>query len=102
MQVVILIGDLNKLKNNNMKAPEKIYLYPSDRAGEEYDDEWGDKPWGEGCVEYTRTDAFIEKVCDWLSKHFYDDGSYKFYDNDGMWIDADSIIDDFKNYMKGE
>ena len=45
-----------------MEAPEKIYLYPSDRAGEEYEDEWGTIPWGEGCVEYTRTDAFIEKA----------------------------------------
>lgn len=46
------------------EAPEKIYLYSSDRAGEEYEAEWGDKPWGEDCVEYTRTDAFIEKACD--------------------------------------
>lgn len=29
------------------KAPEKIYLYPSDRAGEEYENEWGAFPWGE-------------------------------------------------------
>ena len=43
----------------------------------------------------------IEKACKWLSKHFYDE-CYQFYDNDGMWIDADSMIEDFKNYMKGE
>ena len=48
------------------EAPERIYLYPSDRAGEAYEDEWGDRPWGDS-VEYTRTDAFIEKVCEWLS-----------------------------------
>ena len=48
------------------EAPEKIYLYPSDRCGEEYEAEWGDKPWGEDYVEYTRTDAFIEKVWDWI------------------------------------
>ncbi len=47
-----------------MKIPEKIYLYPSDRAGEEYEDEWGTIPWGENYVEYTRTDAFIEKAWD--------------------------------------
>lgn len=51
-----------------MEAPEKIYLYPSDRAGEEYEDEWGDNPWGEGCVEYIRSDAFIEKACEWLKE----------------------------------
>jgi len=46
-----------------MSAPEKIYLYPSDRAGYEYEEEWGNKPWGENYVEYTRTDVFIEKAC---------------------------------------
>lgn len=49
-----------------MEAPEKIYLYPSDLAGEEYEAEWGDKPWGEDSVEYTRTDAFIEKAWSWI------------------------------------
>ena len=52
-----------------MEAPEKIYLYPSDRCGEEYEAEWGDKPWGEDYVEYTRTDAFIEKAYLWLKEH---------------------------------
>lgn len=61
-----------------MAAPEKIYLYPIDRAidvyrgrttleityGEEYEDEWGSKPWGENNVEYIRKDVFIEKACD--------------------------------------
>lgn len=51
------------------EAPKKIYLYPSDRAGEEYEDEWGTFPWGEDYVEYTRTDAFIEKACDWINLH---------------------------------
>lgn len=48
-----------------MEAPKKIYLYPSDRAGEDYEDEWGTMPWGEDYVEYTRTDAFIEKSLKW-------------------------------------
>lgn len=55
------------------EAPEKIYLNPSDRAGEEYEAEWADKPWGEGWVEYTRTDAFIKKACDWFRRIDYDD-----------------------------
>lgn len=38
-------------KNNmNNKAPDKIYLYPSDRAGEEYENEWSTFHWGEDCV----------------------------------------------------
>ena len=82
------------------EAPKKIYLYPSDRAGEEYEAEWGDKPWGEGCVEYTRTDAVIEKACEgidhllsgYIIRNFHFGDSY----------DIDKLIEDFKNYMKGE
>ena len=74
-------------------APEKIWL--DSRSV------FLNKPNKSGLTEYTRTDAFIEKACEWLSEHFYD-GCYQFYDNDGMWIDADSMIEDFKNYMKGE
>lgn len=82
-----------------MKAPEKIYLYPSDRAGEDYDTEWGDKPWGKGYVEYTRTDAFIEKVCEFLK-------SYRNNTPDGYGYIAgiinDKTIEDVKKYMKEE
>lgn len=38
-------------KNNmNNKAPDKIYLFPSDRNGEEYENEWSTFHWGEDCV----------------------------------------------------
>ena len=46
------------------------------------------------CTEYTRTDAFIEKACEWIKE--------KWDDNYTMPIIIDSVIDDFKNYMKGE
>jgi hypothetical protein len=81
-----------------MGAPKKIYLYPSDRAGEEYEAEWGDKPWGEDCVEYTRTDAFIEKACSGIEKLL---GGYiirNFHFGDSY--DIDRFIEDFKNHMK--
>ena len=76
-------------------APYKIYLYSSDRAGEEYEEEWGDKPWGEDCVEYTRTDAFIEKACSWLEENLLDYWSQK---NASPY----SFIEDFKNDLKKE
>ena len=83
-----------------MEAPEKIYLYPSDRAGEEYEDEWGDRPWGEGNVEYTRTDTFIEKATKWLMDNIQD------YTDDGMgehsFVLVQDLKENFKNYMKGE
>lgn len=77
-----------------MEAPEKIYLYPSDRAGYEWDEEWADKPLDEDSVEYIRTDAFIDEVtdafigkaCEYISCHQCE------------YID----FDDFKKYMEGE
>lgn len=75
-----------------MEAPEKIYLYPSDRAGEDYENEWGDKPWGD-CVEYTRTDAFIEKASEYLEPILTEYAGY--------YVGGD-ILQNFKNYMKGE
>ena len=84
------------MKSN--EAPEKIYLYPSDRAGEEYENEWGTFPWGEDCVEYARTDAFIEKACEFIKERFSFEDSWHV---EGETTILDKIIEDFKNYMKG-
>lgn len=67
-----------------MKAIEKIWINPS-----------MDLPKLNGIidrdsVQYIRTDAFIEKACEWL-------------ENNLQGIVGGSIyIEDFKNYMKGE
>ena len=42
------------------KAPEKIWI---DNLDEGF---WFDSPSGNKSVEYTRTDAFIEKACDFF------------------------------------
>jgi hypothetical protein len=70
------------------EAPEKIYLTqlmlfatPTIRSS---DNE----------VEYTRTDAFIEKAVEWLENLFAPDGS--------IVPENIKLIEDFKNYMKGE
>ena len=70
------------------KAPEKIYLDPSDRAGEEYDGEWAYKPLCEDSVEYTRTDAFIEKAEEFIYSAL----------NDGIMGTAN--IEDFMRLFK--
>ena len=44
-------------------------------------------------IEYTRTDAFIEKATEWLN-NFYNENTHSFL------IDED--IEKFINYMKGE
>lgn len=81
-----------------MEAPEKIYLYPSDRAGEEYEDEWGTFPWGEDCVEYTSTDAFIEKAVEWLENH---NDYIDVKDGNVTYFDMGKCVEDFGKYMKG-
>ena len=73
------------------EAPEKIYINSN----------LEDRTWliGKGdtsLIEYTRTDAFIEKACDWLKKH---GGSYWMDDYD---LPTDDLVNDFKKYMKGE
>ena len=78
-----------------INAPEKIFL------------EWyriGDKKYRDWCiipktndesVEYTRTDAFIEKACEWLKEN---GGSYWMDDYD---LPTDDLVNDFKKYMEG-
>ena len=49
------------------KAPEKIYIV--------IDPVWGSMSVNYNCndtnnIEYTRTDAFIEKACEWINKNF--------------------------------
>jgi hypothetical protein len=60
------------------EAPEKIYM------------NWVNYPLEEIQVEYTRTDAFINKACEWL-------------ENNLQGIVGGSIyMEDFRKYMKGE
>lgn len=81
-----------------MKAPEKIYLCPSDRANGEYEDEWLYNPWGEGCVKYIRKDVFIEKTCDFIKANI-DHYIGHYLNDDDTYLDV-SFIEDFKKYME--
>jgi hypothetical protein len=45
-------------------APEKIYLLHDDRYVDDLSIIWFEAPYATGSIEYTRTDAFIEKACD--------------------------------------
>lgn len=85
------------------KAPEKIYIQRFDVDEEKakfdksllfFDDIWTEEP--EPVlenIEYTRTDAFIEKAAEWLN-NFYNE------DTNSYLIGED--IEKFINYMKGE
>ena len=76
-----------------MKAntPEKIYLVNDDLNIKR---EWyKTKQVGFETTEYTRTDAFIEKAYEFFAPYISD--------NSGGYERA-AVIEDFKNYMKGE
>ena len=79
-----------------METPEKIYLTEDNPLKEWY----RTKQVGFNSIEYTRTDAFIEKACEgiehllsgYIIRNFHFGDSYE----------IDTLIEDFKNYMKGE
>lgn len=80
------------------EAPEKLYIlfnrpYTVDYAKL-------NKRRCEEEVEYTRTDAFIEKACSGIEKLLsgYIIRNFHFGDS----YDIDRLTEDFKNYMKGE
>ena len=90
-----LLEELKKLKKEvkhkimkTNEAPEKLYV----DTAENFNDVWvrAFRPPFKNCgVEYTRTDAFIEKATKYVANHFLAPG-------------MDNEIKDFVNYMKGE
>ena len=82
-----------------MEAPEKIYLFENPIDGTP-DYKWLSKRSCSNDVEYTRTDAFIDKSCNGIEKLLsgYIIRNFNFGDS----YDIDSLIEDFKTYMKGE
>ena len=72
------------------EAPEKIYVHVK---GGKVLDTWNNEWIGVHDIEYIRTDAFIEKIYEYLSYHLDTskiDVSYKF-----------EFIEEFKKYMEG-
>lgn len=78
------------------EAPEKIYI---DDFGSELSRDWHTEHSYEKDIEYTRTNAFIEKACDAYCKvcgHFAHTVPTHICRHDCRYFS------DFKNYMKGE
>ena len=79
------------------EAPEKIWVHEASAP------ELTEKlPYH---IEYTRTDAFIEKACKWLRTHSEDD--YFELIPDANYCGAGTLnkkrmIEDFRKYMEGE
>jgi hypothetical protein len=70
------------------EAPEKLYIDFRDRAESTWRCAYTEKALAND-IEYTRTDAFIEKAVKYVANHFLAPG-------------MDNEIKDFINYMKGE
>ena len=85
-----------------VNAPEKIYIQSFNVREEDakfdkskmfFDDVWTEEPEsGQENIEYTRTDAFIKKACEWLVGNL----------SDMSMDDIYFLVNDFKTYMKGE
>lgn len=77
------------------EAPEKIYVHvKDDKARNTWNSEWI----GVNDIEYIRTDAFIEKACEWLKSHYRD----YMYNPTGERLEAffgGDMCNDFENYM---
>lgn len=88
-----------------MKAPEKIYISPLHN----HSDGYVGVAWGEPhktMVEYTRTDAFIDKACEFFEEYIKEEdckfGSSEWTELRAEYESLDSFIRAFKNYMEGE
>ena len=82
------------MKENNV--PEKIYLTSDEKNSYVFTQKRSD---GMG-VEYILTDAFIEKACAFIRERLiFDDNAWYI---EGEVTVKDQVIEDFKDYMKGE
>lgn len=88
-----------------VNAPEKIYLQKNtttDCYGEFWP-EWFEARAKDSDIEYTRTDAFIEKAYEFFSEYLYEYIDVKNANCDTFInIDGDKLKEDFRKYMEGE
>lgn len=71
-------------------APEKIYFTQTENGTHYYTE---GIPFERNYIEYTRTDAFIEKACGFIAENMNRDGN--------TLRTKATFINEFRNYMKG-
>lgn len=81
------------------EAPEKIFLHP-DIGGREFIRPWLKKRVSHESVEYTRTDAFIEKAVEWIEE--INNHHHIMRYSDSCEPPLSELTEWFRNYMKGE
>jgi len=81
------------------EAPEKIWLNQDHSV-------WLQDPKSTEYTEYVRTDAFIEKACDFFEENIKEEdckiGSSEWTELRAEYKSLDSFIRAFVEYMKGE
>ena len=94
---IINTNEIIDIVDGKYAIPEKIYI-PQNLTGIE--DFWIDHKVFGNEIEYTRTDAFIEKACEFIKDHH----EFSFWNTEEheLGFNTQRFIDDFKNYMKGE
>lgn len=80
------------------EAPEKIYLNKHPFTGELHD-KWLLNKWDDSDIEYTRTDAFIEKALAYLNEKFYFNNLHYAVENNTFNC-MEEMYEDFKKYME--
>jgi len=75
-----------------MKLPEKIYV---DNTNHDF---WY-RTKDANSIEYTRTDAFIEKACQFIKEHHHE---FSFWNTEEyeLGFSTQKFIEDFKKYME--
>ena len=89
------------LKNKVMKAnaPERLYLSKNIYSTYLYQ---VPDPDDETAVEYTRTDAFIEKACSWLKENITNNPNATQVISRKGCVTMGELIKDFRKYMERE
>lgn len=74
------------------EAPEKLYFSATENGTHYYTE---GIPFEREYIEYTHTDAFIEKACEWLEEHLLDFWSQRI-------TNTDYFIEEFKKQWRNE
>jgi hypothetical protein len=87
-----------------MKTPDKIFRTTTYLDNDKGKTLWKEAPVkGAENIEYTRTDAFIDKVCNFIRINAYKYRKIKFVKNKPTFdFRTDWLIEDLRKEMKGE
>lgn len=85
------------------EAPEKLYITNDEKRFSDKCHSASTEKYVDNDIEYTRTDAFIEKVFEFFGEHLWEYIDVKNANCDTFInIDGDKLKEDFRKYMEGE